>query len=150
MSSLSKFSGIYFSDIATSLSNVSTSHRANILGDGHCCFRSLVLATTGSQWNHKTVHLAMVNFCLLPENVTCLSAQFGLDVGSFDPIAVMPTYIKENTVLTTCLQFLVLQRVNGYITGHYFTILVAWLPATSRPTSITDSSDHYDVVIPQL
>ena len=62
--------------------------RVHILGDGHCFFRALALGITGSQENHKAVRLALVNFCLLPENVTRLSATFGLDIGSFDPIDV--------------------------------------------------------------
>ena len=34
--------------------------RMKILGDGHCFFRALALGITGSQENHKAVHLALV------------------------------------------------------------------------------------------
>ena len=145
--------------------------RVNILGDGHCFFRALAFAITGSQENHKAVRLAIVNFCLHPENVTRLSAVFGLDVGSFDPIDLMSKYIKDNGMdkcgwgtTNEILAATTLFQVRIYISSRVGGRGRQWERYTPlfhnsscmAPNDFkfylyhTDSQDHYDFVMPKL
>lgn len=145
--------------------------RVNILADGHCFFRALAFAITGSQEDHKAVRLAIVNFCLHPENVSCLSATFGLGVGSYDPIDLMSKYIKENgmdkcgwATTSEILAAATLFQVRIYIStrvGGRDRHWARYKPLFHNTTCMapndfkvyiyhTDSEDHYDFVMPQL
>lgn len=145
--------------------------RIRILGDGHCFFRALAFAITGSQENHKAIRLAIINFCLLPENVTHLSAFFGLDVGTFDPIDVMSEYIRDNNMdkcgwgtTNEILAAATLFQVRIYVSSRAGRKDRQWLrykPLFHNLSCMaqndykiylyhTDSEDHYDFVLPQI
>ena len=117
------------------------------------------------------MRLAIVNFCLHPENITRLSAAFGLDVGSFDPIDLMSKYIQDNGMdkcgwgtTNEILAAATLFQVRIYISSRVGGRGRQWERYTPlfhnsscmAPNDFkfylyhTDSQDHYDFVMPQL
>lgn len=117
------------------------------------------------------MRLAIINFVFIQRFVTHLSAVFGLNIGSFNPIDLMSKYIKDNgmdkcgwgttnEILAAVTLFQVCIYTSTCVGGRdrqwqrykpLFHSLSCMAPNNFKIYLYhTDSEDHYDFVLPQI